>query len=288
MQFITGSAGNGRCFAVLGQQEDENDEPAELWTAGFWVDGEWRSELDFDFNPVSIAPLPGSEDGWVILGSESDVLWVGATASNPSARHALVDASDPVAFTNLCIYDNGVAASQLGHKVYWSNGAAWESLGSGLPESSGGKTLGFEAMATLGDSLYGVGWHGEIWCLKNSRWTRIDSPVNTILNSVASVGDDIVACGRLGVVLRGQGDCWRVVDHDQTDEDFWSVVHFKDRIYLSSMTGIYELSDDRLIPVDDDSEVSSYYHLSANSEFLVSVGARAVLMFDGDRWQQLF
>ncbi|MEJ2694150.1 MAG: hypothetical protein P8166_14190 [Candidatus Thiodiazotropha sp.] len=273
---------------MLGQQEDESGNPAELWTAGFWIDGEWRSELDLNFNPVSIAALPGSRDRWVILGSENGILWVDSTATIPSGRRTHVNDSDPVAFTNLCVYNGGVAAAQLGHKIYWSEGADWLTLGTGLPKSSGGATVGFEAMTTLDDCLYGVGRRGEIWCMRNSRWTQIHSPVNIILTGVTSADGEIIACGRLGMIARGHDDCWRVVDHDQTDEDFWSVVYFKGRIYLSSMTGIYELSDDLLTPVDDDSEVGSYYHLSANSEIMISVGARAVSMFDGDQWRQLF
>lgn len=287
MQLITGVVGAGRNLAVLGQQVDEDDNPVDLWTAGFWSDGNWISEIDLDFNPVALCPLADAEDAWAILGSGGEVLWVPSAKSDPNGRKARVDGGDPVGFTTICSYGSGVAAAQLGQKVFWSNGSSWKPLGSGLPPADNGRTIGFEAMAVAGDELVGVGWGGEIWWMRDETWAQVDLAVNTILTGVSAFDGEILACGRLGIILKGRGDSLEVVDHQQTEEDFWSIVSHKGKVFVSSMRAIYELTDEMLRPVDDDSEIGSYYRLSANDQILISVGARCAMIFEGVSWKQI-
>lgn len=287
MQFITGATGSNNNFAIMGQQENTDDSPVDLWTVGFWSDGDWRAQIDLDFNPVALCAMPGTDENWAILGSNSEILGVSSALSDLKTNLTNVDSSNPVSFTSLCRFRGGLTAAQLGRKVYWSDGGTWHALGTGLAVSQEGKTVGFEAMVALGDQLYGVGWQGEIWWIRDQQWSLVDSPVNTILTSVALVEDEIIACGRLGIILRGKEDRWEIIDQQQTTEDFWSVVTFNGRIYISSMTAIYELREEKLYPVDDDSLIGSYYHLSANDQILISIGARSVMMFDGDRWQSV-
>jgi hypothetical protein len=153
-----------------------------------------------------------------------------------------------------------------------------------------GELVGFEALCAMDEStLYAAGWGGELWCLEKNIWQPIDSPTNLILTGLTAISEDevVYTCGRQGILLQGNKNAWSVVDHAATEEDFWSVAYFRDQVYLSSLQSIYVLVGDSLERVDDGSETGSYYHLSANDDIMISVGAAAILLFDGDEWVEL-
>lgn len=288
MSFVTGTAGRGQCLAVLAQVEAEDGELLDDWRVGFWVDGDWRSELEFDFKPVALAPFGDQPDAWAILGVRGQVLWIEDATTRQTIHEDHVAVGLQPAFTTIRPFGTGLAAAQMSRSVYRSNGRGWQLLGSGMRSEQPGEFAGLEALAEIDGELYGCGWRGEIWYIQDGIWRQPDSPTNTILTGAAvHPAGEVIICGRLGTILRGRHDRWAIVDHQQTDEDFWSVAVFQGRIYLSSMRAIYELVDRRLIPVDDGSTTVSYYHLSANDQIMVSIGARSVLVTDGKEWQQI-
>lgn len=289
MSFITGCVGVGRTLGVLAQLEADDDKPVDAWQVGFWADGRWRSELTLDFKPVALSPFVAQPDTWVVLGVDGNVLWIeGASAKQPNIRrHRIGDGSLP-AFTAVRDFGIGLVATGMGRRVHWSDGSGWQLLGRGLVPDHPGELVGFEAMATVEGELYVCGWGGEIWFLKDGVWERVDTSTNIILTGAAAhPRGEVIICGRLGTILHGRREQWALVEHQQTNEDFWSVATFQGRTYCSSMRTIYELVGQRLIPVDDGSTSGSYYHLSANNMIMASIGADAVSVTDGEDWNEI-
>jgi hypothetical protein len=81
---------------------------------------------------------------------------------------------------------------------------------------------GFNAIdGTDPDDIYAAGFGGEIWHRRGGRWHQVESPTNVVLHRLRVVAPDLVyACGQQGVLLRGHGDIWTVVEHGQPAENF--------------------------------------------------------------------
>lgn len=63
--------------------------------------------------------------------------------------------------------------------------------------------------------------------------------------------DDLLyACGQRGVVLRGRGRHWSVVEHTDTSEDLWSVCAFQGRVFAVSTRMLYEVTGTALRRVE--------------------------------------
>jgi hypothetical protein len=289
VSFITGSVGKGRSLAVLAQVEDEDDEPVDDWRAGFWWDGEWTAELELDFKPVAVIPYGERPDTWAVLGYDGEVLWIdAANTESPNVRRDQIDVKPKWAFTTMRPFAKGLAVAQMSRQVYWSNGSGWTALGTGIPGTEPKHSVGIEALAALGDELYAAGWAGEIWYMQNRVWKQASSPTNVILTGAAALPDgQVLITGRLGTILRGQRDRWAVVAHEQTEQDFWSAAVFGGKIYVSFMSGIFELVNNELTMVDDEIDIGSYYHLSSNDQIMASIGAASVAITDGQSWEQI-
>lgn len=96
------------------------------------------------------------------------------------------------------------------------------------------------------------------------------------------------ACGQLGTLLRGRHGNWEIIDHTDTDDDFWSLAWFKEALYVSSSTAVYTLRNGRLQAVDFGDDVpDGCFHLSAGDGVLWSIAAKDVFAFDGASWTRI-
>jgi hypothetical protein len=102
------------------------------------------------------------------------------------------------------------------------------------------------------DDMYAVGFQGEIWRYVRGAWHEVESPTNLILERVRVVRPDrAYSAGQVGTLLRGHGDTWEHVKQTTTEDDFWGMEWFRDRLYLATRNGLYVLvEDDELEPVD--------------------------------------
>jgi hypothetical protein len=288
MSFITGCVGEGRTLAVLAQLDDDDGEPLDAWRLGIWADGDWRHDGPVDFDPVAVAPQPGRPGAWVVLGTNGEALWVDTTGGAPATRQDSIGISPGDSLTALRPFAGGVAAVAMGRHAFHSMGKGWRPLGLGLPPGGPGELVGLEALVEAPDGLHACGWKGEIWRLAGDTWRQVASPTNVILTGGTALPDGrVLFCGRLGMVVIGQGDRWEVMEHDQTEEDFWSATTFRGSTYLASLQGIRELKDDLLEPVDDGMADGSYCRLSSNDTLMLSVGDRTVAITDGDEWKRI-
>ncbi|MCE9529813.1 MAG: hypothetical protein K8T89_01530 [Planctomycetes bacterium] len=190
--------------------------------------------------------------------------------------------------------DGKIYAAGMDRQVYLRqdrNQWAAIDLGARPRKMNEDEIIGFEGIDGFGPKdLYAVGWNGEIWQYKGKRWKRIDSPTNVILTNVCCAGNGkVYACGRVGMLLRGRDDDWEVIAHESTEQDFWGIAWYNDRLYLASMHAVFTLEDDdSLKVVDFDNDVpDTYYHLSAGDGMLWSIGPKDVMAFDGKEWDRI-
>lgn len=141
------------------------------------------------------------------------------------------------------------------------------------------------------EEIYTVGWEGEIWLFNGSSWKQIESPTNVSLYKVLCAPDgNVYAAGTFGTLLRGKGDAWELIEHEDTTDDIWGLAWFEGQLYLSTTSVVYRLDGDQLKLVDyGDGEVpTTCYHLSAADGILWSIGAKDVVQFDGSKWTRIY
>jgi hypothetical protein len=172
-------------------------------------------------------------------------------------------------------------------QVYRRDGRdRWTDLGASLNDKGG-----FEAIHGFSENdLYAVGWKGEIWHFDGRFWEPIKSPTKKILTGVCCAGDGYVyICGKDGTLIRGKANHWKLIDHDETEEDFWDVDWFRGRLYASTLSFVYTLKGSTLkINTMGEDPPSTCYHLSSvKGQYLWSVGSRDIRVFDGKKWKRI-
>jgi len=136
------------------------------------------------------------------------------------------------------------------------------------------------------EELYAVGWHGEIWRYNGLEWSACASPTNQILTR-ACIGPDgnIIVVGHNGTVISGRDDEWEIVLDGELTEDLWDVCLFKEKLYISSFSGIYQVDGSTILPVDfGEDPAETTYRLTEAEGVLWSVGSDNVFSFDGSSW----
>ncbi|MNZ15639.1 hypothetical protein D3C78_325930 [compost metagenome] len=167
----------------------------------------------------------------------------------------------------------------------------WTSIDQAARPADGSKeVVGFEAVDGFAESdIYAVGWNGEIWHYDGSGWHQKQSPTNIVLTRVLCAGNGVVyASGRKGLLLKGRDDSWEVIDHQSMIDDIWDLAWYHDKLYLSTMHGLFTLDQDKLLAVDfGEDSPNSCYHLSAADGVLWSIGGKDIMAFDGNNWTRI-
>lgn len=151
--------------------------------------------------------------------------------------------------------------------------------------------IGFESIDGFSSKdLYAVGWQGEIWQRKGTKWRQIDSPVSVVLTAVCCAADGMVyAVGQNGTMLKGRDDQWTVIDTGLT-ENLQDVRDHDGKVYVVTDFYIYELANDTLEAVtlaDEDDEPGTCLHLLKAADGLVSLGQKDVFTLHAGKWQRV-
>ncbi len=183
-------------------------------------------------------------------------------------------------------------ACGMSRQVYRRDGdKQWTRVDQGTVQPPGTKAIaGFYSMDGLSEAdFYAVGFGGEIWRCLRGKWTQMDSLTNVILHCVRVLSPDrVYACGQKGVLLRGSGNRWRVLDTAAVDGDsLWSIQLFNDAVYLATESALYKL-DENDVPRKLRTGLGkdcSYRHLHANDGVMWSFGGKNVAWTDdGKKW----
>lgn len=162
-----------------------------------------------------------------------------------------------------------------------------------LPLTSG-EIAGFNSIDGFSeDDIYAVGWGGEIWHCAKGAWEKIESPTNIKLERVVCAGDgQVYAVGQCGIILRGRGHGWDIVEQAETKEQFWGTAWHLDRLWLATASAVYVLDpedDLKKIEIIPDGEKITCGWLDAGFGVMWSVGAKHLFRTtDGIKWEQVF
>jgi len=149
---------------------------------------------------------------------------------------------------DLRVIDTHIYAVGMGRQVYRrSKPGQWEPFDTGLAHFTDNylDVIGFNAIDGLSShDIYVAGFDGEIWHFSGDTWRQAATPTNVILERVRAIKPELVfAAGQKGVLLRGHGDAWEIVEHQETDKDFWGIEYFRDNLYLATSEAIFRLLD---------------------------------------------
>ncbi|WP_312305627.1 hypothetical protein [Chryseobacterium sp.] len=147
----------------------------------------------------------------------------------------------------------------------------------------------FESVAGFSDhEVYCAGWEGDLWLYDGKEFRKIELGINNHLTKIRTASDGFIyGCGMGGIIIKGRENQWEVITTEH--EDLWGLIEFNNKIYVSSLYAVYELSGNKLIPIDfgEDITPASCYHLSAADGIMWSIGGNDVLEFDGNLWKRI-
>ena len=162
-----------------------------------------------------------------------------------------------------------------------------------LPAPSG-EVVGFTSLDGFEENeIYAAGWRGELWQFDGSTWSSIPSITDAKLERLICAPDgSVYIAGQAGVLIRGRGDRWELIDQDATNDQFWGMDWYEDRLWLATGKGLYVLDKEmELLKIDSDSfgEDPTFGHLTSAGRRIWSVGTHHVFVSkDGDSWTQVF
>lgn len=279
-------SGLGYIYAADPQKESEGIQHAITFK---YQDGNFiRGEANFDAHALALISKPNP--GLIAVSGAGYYSFVSA-GGNSSGD--ILDDSTPAATSprtggirSVASIDGKAYAVGLRGMVYRFEGPRqWSRIDDGLPDTVNGQAIhGFSD-----DEIYVVGRNGAIWARNAGRWQACDSPTSVTLTSVTCASDGwVYAAGHKGVLLRGRGDTWQIIEQNETDDDIWDLEWFMDKLHASTMTSIYILKDNQLVPMAfGDDTPKSCYQLSANGGVMWSNGEFDLMSFDGNQWSRI-
>jgi hypothetical protein len=277
-------------LAMVADEASERKIAQSLFT--LWHKGQWLDAGDVRWRASGMAVARTPLEQMIAIGEWGDVSCVGS--GDVHLEHVAASAQKPVS-------DRGPlrGARRIGSAIYVvgmdrqayrrTDANRWAEFGP-KTQSQATDPTGFEAVDGFNEQeIYAVGWDGDIWKFSGQTWEQIPSPTNLVLVDVCCAGNgSVYACGRKGFLIRGRGQTWDAVDTQGLDEDIWSLAWFNERLYCSTLYGVYTLESNGVREVDMGADQPKTCHrLSAEDGVLWSIGAKDVMAFDGTSWSRI-
>ena len=245
--------------------------------------GKWVNVGNVKWDATAIAVADKPEKRLVVIGEEGQTF---TYQPNPPEGQIV---PTPRLIRRASTIDGYVYVCGVGRQVYRrSDLDNWQPMHAAEPKR--GERAGFEDIdGYSNEEIYCCGWNGEIWHFNGSNWFNHSGLTNLILTSICCAGDDYVyIVGQHGLLIKGRRDTWEVLTvEDGFTSDFWDVHWFNEKLYLTTMTGLYILKDNTLDEVEfNDVLNTNFYRLSSAEGTLWSVGSSDVLSFNGKKWQR--
>lgn len=251
-----------------------------------WQKGKWRNYLvDWIANSVCVRSRPREqvvmigEDGEYLVGGGGGDLIEGEIPidTGPSKKRGPLRAVRAIEGVPYAVGMGGIVFRQ-------DQPNQWVRADDGIP-----KNQNLESIAGFSnDDMYAVGRKGIIWHFNKGAWHRVDSPTSVILTSVCCAGDgNVYACGLDGTLVSGRRGAWHIIKQEDVVDDFWDIAWFKDKLYISTMTNVYELNGNKLKDSFGKDSPKTAYHLSCADGVLWSIGEKDIMESNGKRWKRI-
>lgn len=305
--FISGHVAKKERLAFLAHMHEPLQQ--EIYIAQLLVlekGQEWVDGGRYKWQGVSITALDDSGDSILGLGRDGEVVIWNSTGSNETKIEFEGKIIGPLKGIRR-ISDTTFAYGMRRQLFRRLEKGGWITWTRGFPKRKRQKPQGdrldrihaviegmggIEAISgTSIDNMYAVGLKGEIWHNDGSGWSAVDSPTNLNLYDVTTMpSGNMFACGQGGVVLKGTGNQWEVLEFTGAERpDFYSIAWFDSRVYLADGQSLQVLEDDNISIVDFGAEeVVPSHQVHAKEGILLSVAGKEVfLSTDGTNWRSL-
>jgi len=166
----------------------------------------------------------------------------------------------------------------------------WICIDAGCRPKKKGKAVGFMCIDGFNaNDIFAAGVGGDLWHYDGTSWAENDVATKLTLQNIVCAGDGkVYICGQMGLLIVGRGDTWTVIEHGVTEDAFWGITWFKDKLYLSTMSEVYVWDGKALKPVAwGKDRPDTCYHLTACPDEMWSIGAKDLMAFDGKKWKRI-
>lgn len=228
----------------------------------------------------------------IALGTEGNLLM--GIPGGFSEGHLDPKLSNPKKYgvlRDIRIIGDDIFACGMSRQVYHRIKGNWKDI-AGKIKSETKEALGFNSIDGISsNAVYAVGFKGEIWFYDGAEWIQLNSPVLSALHYIRATPDGrILICGAEGTLLEIKKNKVTVIPNEITTSNLYSICHFKGRIFVSSLTAIYEIDKNGLKTITTNLKGSlTFGHLEANEDIMYCVGAKHIFTTeDGNEWNQIF
>jgi hypothetical protein len=282
-RFLNGAARRADlAYASVTHEEFLRKETPHSYFLAYY-NGQWMDCGSTDWKCAGMTIVNSPTERMLAISEDGEVYtYVASTTTEERITPA------PAALRGVTTIDGKALAFGMRRQAYLrTDEGVWSAMHG--PELSGGEAAGFEAACGPHTSeIYAVGWRGQIWQYDGSKWIPRDSPTNVILTGCTLHDDDsIYICGQDGTIIRGRSDSWTVLRQEEFSEDCWAIHSFGSKVYVATLTSLYELADDKVIPVSAANVIAATFHTLTSAEgILWSIGEEDAIFFDGSTWKR--
>jgi hypothetical protein len=266
----------------------EEKTPHSSYTA--YDRGDWTDAGDRKWHTVSMSVVKQPKEQMIALGEYGKAWFYGNKDQHEEViKDAKQSAKERGSLRVVRAIDGVAYAAGMDRQVWRRDGAnLWTCIDATMRPGPREDVVGFEGIDGFSSKdIYAGGWNGEIRHWDGKKWKEVDSPTNAILTNLVCGDAAVYAIGRLGLVVRGRGSRWKILKQD-VDEDLWGAAWFKGKLWVASLTQLYTLEKDELVPVEfKDGQPETCKHLSAADGILWSIGRKDLFEYNGKKWTRI-
>ena len=170
----------------------------------------------------------------------------------------------------------------------------WSYLSEGFPKSEEKEGVHFKDIDGFSDSdLYVCGKKGNVWNWNGKQWKIVDVPSNALLNNILCAGDgNVYIFDNKGYFYIGREDRWEIIKQEKFDWTWLdSMVWFKDRVYVSTQSQLFQIKNSIFEKCPLDSHKNSppqWAKMHARDGILVAGSSRGAVLYDGKNLITIF
>lgn len=146
-------------------------------------------------------------------------------------------------------------------------------------------------LAIDGDgTIYVVGMKGAAYRFLQDHWSAIDIPTSSHLYCATRLGNgEVVVGGANGLLLRGSGDRWQVIENHGFDQNIWCVQEYNEKIWITAGDDFLGLIENgHVMEVKPKPGVSTKSNrICCAGGVLFACGPQYLFTFDGGRWNEI-
>ncbi len=278
----SGKIKNKNTVYCIGTSSEVNSEYSDIL---MWYKGDWSI---FPTEALLVSSCTTHKNEFVTISEDGLVILI----SEGSAKFEQIDIlEEDFTVRDIKEIDKSLYVVGIGNSIFKRvEENHWEEIGSKKIHNSNGD-IAFESIDGFSSNeIYVVGWNGNIWNYHNNNWIKIDSPTNLILTKVLCTSNgNTYICGQSGILLCGRNNNWQTIDTDGVTNDFFDLNFFRSKLYLSSMTNLYQINKEgKLSLVYFDGNIPDSCHkLTSCDDSLWSLGETEIVELRDNQWLKI-